>query len=1289
MNDEPVTLPRLHDPSLQPSHAVPEQLLPDVDVTASAGSILPAKDNPVESNAAAIVSNHVPNLQDRSDSEAETVVLDGKQDPAHNSTHGAVKSEQGSQNDNHISHHPTLNGVHSLSDKGRRDDNGSDRPSLKRKRATQEPATEENLPSSNLTSTVSSPGAQAPSPHRSNSWSDHSRSTPPLDEDPEHRYVHPRKRKITRTSDGQDRKKRGKSDPNSVPVHRKGRRETRSANHHDVNRHRSESLPSRRDKRALSGQSTDFSERHKRKRVPPPLLVDRQRKASEDTNGDSDDSSSLHSHPHLQKVASAEQTVMSPAKISYKKNRDRNGRTLLARACAMDINEARKWLKERPQDIDIPDHAGNTPLQIASLEGLADVVQILLDARCDINCKNVDMETPLIDAVENGHLEVVQLLLNAGLDPRQSNHKGEEPLDLVNPNNDDYEEIRKALMAAKEKNPLRRASEDHSAHVRDNDMSSLGASAASPTDGQAGRSPPPPGPGARRRTARSQHTQDSLLWVNPTPAKLREACGKGDLAVVDYILKMRPEVGTDAVIAAARAGHDVVLEILFAIGQLEHDPDPVESGDFKPGRDTPMLAAIGRGHIPVIRLLVSQRGFNPTRRIFRGLTYHELAKERQGSNWEEEYAILKEAYEDFKINGGRRSNHGSPRRVRARKPEGRRSTSDISTSPSSTNKRQLSLASVRTAPEPEIKQEHSHKAPSNKHLRIPEEIKDSAILSDRDSDANGRADTKRKAVRSVSDAGVVHSKSSDTTKPRRKLLSRNDLNSDQDIKRRASHGPDASSHEQPRRDSGDLSPSVKEKQKLETDDSPIPEPKLRKESSKDGHGSRAGPGKKRPRLSTSPHLRGAADDGSAEVGKKKKKKRRVDSEGNAVIQDPQACDTFVVRAGPAMVANMIASPEPANSLNSPSEPPSKAPVANMGVSTASPITRSPTEITSHSEVHSPMSGIESTLQQNIRLDTVQEQVQMDTPMPSHANEDLQQQGKADKEAEDSKAAKLETERLLQKTREDERAREEEQTRLERQRQADEAAQQARREEEEEAARVAKKQREEEMAMRRAEQDRLRREEQERRIAELEERDRLRRIRLQEEEQRKQREALPNSLRRAAELSPEKARQAQEIKKWLPLYTVTTREIFPDCDEEVADERWIANVQAAPILAIRDLDLSQYTALDRKDLSKAQRQSLWRQVRNLMSQANINPLAFSWEEASRLDAETYPKFHDLKSLFWIRLSEFMDIVPRHAHLVGIKLRTRAMVLHDDPWGKRGGGHENGISHGGGGGLVNGF
>ncbi|KAL8669570.1 MAG: hypothetical protein Q9168_005852, partial [Polycauliona sp. 1 TL-2023] len=1218
MNNDPVAEPKLQQGNGQPEDAVCAPVRQHVGSIASPTTIPLPKKPILDSNVVAVESNNG-NALDRSDSEAETVVLDGKQETSRAPSATAIKTED--KTDTDAANRPRTNGFHSVSDSDRHADPGNERPSLKRKRTSHDKITQENPPSSNLSSTASSPDARAHSSHRSNSLSDQSRSSPAMDEAVQRQHLQSRKRKLARLSDQQDRKKRGKSDPNSVAVSRKERRGPRLANHSEIARHRSESPP-RRQKRALSAQSADLSEKHKRKKIPPPLVVDRQQKLSEDAHGDSDDSSSIHSHRHLQKVASADLNIMSPAKLTSKKNRDRNGRTLLARACAMDISEAKKWLKERPQDIDIPDNAGNTPLQIASLEGLADVVQLLVDAGCDINCKNIDMETPLIDAAENGHLDVVQLLLSAGLNPRQSNAKGEEPLDLLNTDHDDYDEIRAALTAAKESNTPKRPSEDRSIHNRDNDQSSLGASAASPTDGQAGRSPPPVGLGARRRTARSQQTQDSLLWVNPTPAKLREACGKGDLAVVDYILKMRPEVGTDAVIAAVRGGHQLVLEILFAIGKPEHDPDPVESSDFLPGRNTPMLASIGRGHIPVIKLLVSQRRFNPTRRLFKDLTYYELAKERQGSNWEEEYEILKDAYDDYKINGGRRSNHGSPRKVRTKKPEGRRSTSDLPTSPSSTNKRQVSLASVRTAPEPEIKRENSLKTPSNKHLRIPEEVKDSAIVSDRDSDATSRPEPKPKAARSVSDAGVLSSKQSDPTKPRRKLLSRNDLKSNQGIKRRASHGPNSTSQEQQRRQSGD--PEPPKKKRREKSETPIPLPKVRKDSTKDVHLSEAEPSKKRTRISTSPQLRGTEHE-EATGAIEKKKKRRVDSNGNAVIQDPQRSDTFV-RAGPAMVANMIANPEP---VQPPNELPSKAPVANMGVSSASPIVNPPTEPISQSDVPPSMLGIESMVQKTSQH-VANEQVRRDSPTMSRLDHGSHHQVNSNNAAELRRAAEMDREKQAQAAREEEEriarvAQEEEEARVQRQLQMEQAEQQARREQEEEENRIATKRREEEIAKRRAEQERLRQEEQER----LAEREQRRRIRQQEQEQQRQREALPNSLRRAAELSPEKARQPREIRKWLPLYTVTTGEIDPGCDENSADERWIANVQAAPILAIRDLDLSQYTAWDRKPLTPPQRQSLWRQLRNQMSQADINPLHFSPQQAAALDAETYPKFCDLK------------------------------------------------------------
>lgn len=994
----------LHEGGDQRPGAIREQAPLDVHTATSSQSVLQSNAEILGANRGAFENNHV-NLIDRSDSEAETVVLNGKQEAPNEPMGKAIKNEDPSDSDGHPS--PRSNGFHAVPETEKRNDNDIDRPSLKRKRTTKE-HNAENAPSSNLSSAVSSPGARAHSPQASSSGLQSTRPTPTTDEGIERKHAESRKRKVAPSVDDQNRKKRGKSDPNSVPVHRKERHEPQLATHHEVPRRRSDSPPSQRHKRAQSTQLVDLPYKNRRRKAPPPKLVENRRKASEDVHGESDDSSSVNSHPHLQKVASVDHSVMSPAKFSHKKNRDRNGRTLLARACASDFAEVQRLLKERPEDINVPDNAGNTPLQIASLEGLADVVQLLLDARCDTTCKNIDLDTPLIDAVENGHLEVVRLLLDAGLDPYQCNAKGEEPLDLVSPDDDDYDEIRAALMAAKERHVLRRPSGDHTAHDRDNDLSSMGPSAASPTNDQAGKSPPPPGLGPRRRTARSQPTQDKLLWVNPTPAKLREACERGDMTVVGHILKMCQEVGTDAVIAAARGGHDEILGILLAVGTIEHDPDPIESSDFKPGRNTPILAAIGRGHIPVIKLLVNQSDFNPTRRIFQGITYHELAEKRQGSNWEEEYIVLKQAYDDYQKHGNRRSTQNSPRKARSRRPEAGRPTS---TSPSLVNRRLPSSSSVKTAPEPETRREHSQKAPSNKHLSISEESKDSAVLSDRDSESSGPPEPRPKAARSISEASHVSLKHPDATKPRRKLISRNEFKSDQDAKRRASLAHNTSSHEPPTNQPDNSTPLEQGKHERKLSESSISVPKVRQGSSKDLHSSKIEPGKKRPRVSTSPTLRGSYNERSKDVFVNKKK-RRVDSEGNAIVQDPQYNEN-PISTGRAMVANMIASPE---QVTSPSEPPSRAPVANMGVSSASPVTKSPTEPATRSEVHSPMSGIQQTLQQGARQPKPQEQAMKDPPIPLRYDEDLQRQTEDDIEGQKQRAAELERARFLEKKR---------------------------------------------------------------------------------------------------------------------------------------------------------------------------------------------------------------------------------------------------------------------------------
>jgi hypothetical protein len=53
------------------------------------------------------------------------------------------------------------------------------------------------------------------------------------------------------------------------------------------------------------------------------------------------------------------------------------------------------------------------------------------------------------------------------------------------------------------------------------------------------------------------------------------------------------------------------------------------------------------------------------------------------------------------------------------------------------------------------------------------------------------------------------------------------------------------------------------------------------------------------------------------------------------------------------------------------------------------------------------------------------------------------------------------------------------------------------------------------------------------------------------------------------------------------------------------------------------------------------------------------------EEFRLDAEAREKFDGLKSVFWIRLSDLQDIVPRYPHLNGIELKCCAMVIRPAP------------------------
>lgn len=1090
---------------------------------------------------------------DKSDSEAETVVLSEKKESASHKTTKAIKLEdagyasEAEGSDAQITEDPKPEST--VSDINRR-------TSLKRKRGKEEPKHDAHVDtrdSSVLSSTSSSPAPQAHSSKTSGSRSERSPSSPPIGDDSSLSKLRKRNTENEKQSPSKQRRTREVS---SETADAQDRRETRSATHYEEPPRRSNSPLSRNTGRARSTQSNaPPAHAVSKRRKPAPLYVDRTR-ASEDFHPESDDDSSVHSHQRLQRLQSNDMNILSPAKVSHKKNIDRSGRTLLARACVQGPEEAERWIRERPQDINVPDNAGNTPLQSASIHGKHLVVETLINAGCDITCKNIDLDTPLIDAVENSHVEVVKLLLKAGVDSRQRNAKGQEPLELVDLDHESGEEVRSALLLARrDSEASRRQSEDHKPHgSRDADTPS-NATGASPTEGN--RSPPPMQLGGRKRTARSQLTSDALLWVNAEPRRLREEAGKGNMAVVDHILKMRPEANTDAVLAAVKGGHDDVLSLMIAVAVFDPDPEPHESADHRLGHSTPMLAAIGRGNLDIVSMLLALPGFNPTRRVYRNMTYPEISEDRKGENWEDECSMLQKAIDDYHQTGGRRSNTSSPRRIRTKRAAPKQESPEGSSSPHEIRKVRRSIPPIKedSDQDPETKRKTSYQGTA-----IRQRGHDAPSVSDPQSGRPSITKTKAGENRNGSDDGTVGARP-DVIKPRRKLISGNELRSDQEARKKArgdDEGPPGpghaydkpkarqsfSTHDRPRSKPEEIVPSSNTAKKAASEEPPRP-----KDDS----------GRKRLRVSVSPQ---ASRSNIGELSKKKKR-QRVNSLGKSIDQARNH-----PASPPSIVSDVVESP---TSVKSP--PQATAPVAFMGGSTSA---------TMDSHVNEAPDAVMLSPVDNSDLfdsHTDDQPGTTDVRSPELKQEDAAKLASEQVAAKRRRESEVEQERqaLIEKEQAEYVARMErqaEEARIEAARQKDEAERRAQMEREAEEARLANIKREEELHRRRMEDERQRKEEQERRRREREERENLRRLRQQREEEQARIEALPNGLRRAAELGPERARNVGEITKWLPLRVVTTQDLEPGCDRQVADEQWIANIQAAPLLANRDLELSQ-------------------------------------------------------------------------------------------------------------------
>src|SRR5689334_1023851 len=77
-----------------------------------------------------------------------------------------------------------------------------------------------------------------------------------------------------------------------------------------------------------------------------------------------------------------------------------------------------------PENINVQDSKGHTPLMLASCNGCYEAAEFLLNAGADMDCRDSSGNTALMGASFNGHLDIVKLLISHGSDPTLENLQG-------------------------------------------------------------------------------------------------------------------------------------------------------------------------------------------------------------------------------------------------------------------------------------------------------------------------------------------------------------------------------------------------------------------------------------------------------------------------------------------------------------------------------------------------------------------------------------------------------------------------------------------------------------------------------------------------------------------------------------------------------------------------------------------------------------------------------------------------------------------------------------------------
>ncbi|ELR09250.1 hos4 protein [Pseudogymnoascus destructans] len=1046
---------------------------------------------------------------------------------------------------------------------------------------------------------------------------------------------------------------------------------------------------------------------HKKKAIPAPLRTTKDHSIDYQS-----DASSTGESPYPRRSRTCNLGTPPTGDLAHsakmpphRRRPDRYGRTPLTDACEDgDYDKAKHLLAEYPEDLDQPDAARNTPLQCASLNGHEDIVKMLLQNGCNIHCKNDLGDSPLLDAVENGHLKVIKLLLGAGVDPRARNKLGEEPITKINKDDEDADAIREALLAAR------------STYAQARPSATSQTPQAETSDSR------------NRRTmshGRSNRTGQHQLYTPLTVTTLRTAAAKGDLQTVGLVASVLEEGLDDAesLIAAAKGGHDEVLQILLAVGNANPDPSPIPgSWEFS----TPILAAIGGENIKVIELLlanIDDGRFDPTR-TYRGRTYYEIAKERAGPLWEEEEKVLKGAFDNYK----------SPARTG-------RSSHSSNNQPSRSYRKKPSDASDRPNASKE-KHEAGDNGVDHRRDRLGSPGKKGASRSKEGGEGLDRESIpspSRERKRSELDRTVSPSES-EPAKPRRKLISGRDLKGGREKQKSSvsiTSPPGATSAGA---DDDKLNAAGRKKNlqrsdsKAASDSATERSRSAKREKSTDRMSATSAQSPaKRPRTSSTP---------PSESQEASNKRRRLESESKGLRRSESVRGTSPNHRKPIPPRSDSSMQKPSSSKEQRPDPNRKKHQKLPGKPALSgeksshkearprptegvPSARSSQEADqktafaeesaalakkkAQKEAREAREAIEAEREKAEREKAEREKAEREKAEREKAEREKAEREKAERQkaerekAEQEKVKREKTEREVKiKKEEDDRIEkeraEEAKRQVEEARVAREAAEKRKREEQakraEEDARRAKEEaelqeqqrREKAEAQRRAdeerkhrfeEQQRIQREEAERRRAAHIAEQRAERLRIMKEKEAARLARLPPLLRwfdgLAQPATPEVA------VKFKLMQGVRYDTIVPEATGEPdGREQWLLNTQVALLLGEKDLQLSRYTAWERVSASLLAKQGLWRVESDMYSmvradlrpynpQLAANPFqSLSPTAADAMRKATMPLFLGLE-LFFVKVADLMFIAPSIPHLRNLQLDVQYHeALPDESW-----------------------